>query len=126
MTSVNKNSDPNHEAPTLKPNFPMTDVCPAATYLEISPQYHSASVSRLLVSVMADGATFGLAGFAGRTEQTNYNHFKAEARCSDWTVPGGVMSCSVVLSVSSFSTTSPAKSSSKDVLREKGTIPSQG
>lgn len=37
------------------------------THLEISPQYHSASVSRLLVSVRADGAIFDLAGFAGRT-----------------------------------------------------------
>lgn len=36
-------------------------------YLEISPQYHSASFSRLLVSVMADGAIFDFAGFAGRT-----------------------------------------------------------
>ncbi len=36
-------------------------------HLEISPQYHSASVSRLLVSVMADGAIFDLTGFAGRT-----------------------------------------------------------
>lgn len=36
-------------------------------YLEISPQYHSASFSRLLMSVMADGTTFDLSGFAGRT-----------------------------------------------------------
>lgn len=77
--SGNKNNNPNHEAPTRKPDF-TDDVCTAATYLEISPQYHSASVSRLLVSVMADGATFDLAGFAGRTEQTKHSHFKAETR----------------------------------------------
>jgi len=33
----------------------------------MSPQYHSASFSRLLVSVMADGAIMDLTGFAGRT-----------------------------------------------------------
>lgn len=37
-------------------------------HLEISPQYHSASVSKLPVSVIADGAIFDLAGLAGRTE----------------------------------------------------------
>lgn len=47
-------------------------------YLEISPQYHSASLSRLLVSVMADGATLDLAGFAGRTGQKT-SPFKDEA-----------------------------------------------
>lgn len=39
------------------------------SHLEMSPQYHSASVSRLLVSVTVDGAIFDLAGFAGRTEK---------------------------------------------------------
>lgn len=42
-------------------------------YLEISPQYHSASVSRLLVSVTADGDIFVLAGFAGRTGNRHRN-----------------------------------------------------
>lgn len=47
-------------------------------YREISPQYHSASVSRLLVSVMADGAIFDLAGFAGRTGNKHGNTQKSQ------------------------------------------------
>lgn len=75
---------------------------------------------------MADGATFDLAGFAGRTGQKT-NEFTAARQSSSCSavqqaIPGGVTSCSVVLSVSSFSTTISANSSSKDVLREDGTF----
>lgn len=48
-----------------------------AIYLEISPQYHSASFSRVLVSVMVGGAIFDLTGFAGRTRNTHKHTTKS-------------------------------------------------
>lgn len=96
------------------------------SYLEISPQYHSASFSRLLVSVRAAGATLDFAGFAGRTDERSHQVKAARRRSScsvgGQSIPGGVTSCSVVLSVSSFSTTISANSSSKDVLQGGGTF----
>lgn len=125
MTSVNKTANPNHEAPTLKPNFP-DDGCPTWRFLPNTTRHQSAGClcrSWLTAPLLAWLASLGE---LNRQITITSKQRRRSSRCSDWTVPGGVMSCSVVLSVSSFSTTSPAKSSSKGVLREKGTIPSQG
>lgn len=128
MTSVNKNSNPNHEAATLKPNFPMADVLkrPTWRFLPSTTQHQSAGClcrSWLTAPLLA---WLALLGELNRQITITSKQRRRSSCCSDWTVPGGVTSCSVVLSVSSFSTTSPAKSSSKGVLPERGTIPSQG
>lgn len=132
----------------LRSHFPQTHLAVyfKICYLEISPQYHSASFNRLLVSVRADGAIFDLTGFAGRTTkrhkhthrqkkslyillekvkpvsswhlnplETNKSANKQKVVCScpvvRSTSPGGVRSCSEVLSINSLSTTRAGNSS---------------